>query len=85
MLFSISHCEFYGTRFATTHDKQSPPPIAMAASSFPPEPISGKIIHVISAHYIFYTLVSYVQVMSLTNKLHIITRLKRDITWWESP
>ena len=28
--------------------------IAMAASSFPPEPISGKIIHVISAHYMFY-------------------------------
>ena len=26
--------------------------IAMAASSFPPEPISGKIIHVISPHYI---------------------------------
>ena len=25
--------------------------IAMAASSFPPEPISAKIIHVISPHY----------------------------------
>ena len=24
--------------------------IAMAASSIPPEPISGKIIHVISSH-----------------------------------
>ena len=24
----------------------------MAVSSFPPEPISGKIIYVISAHYI---------------------------------
>ena len=27
----------------------------------------------------------YVQVLSLTNKFHIISRLKRDITWWESP
>ena len=27
MLFSISHCKFYGTRFATTHDKQSPLPL----------------------------------------------------------
>ena len=32
--------------------------IAMAASSFPPEPISGKIIHVISAHYILPTILA---------------------------
>ena len=29
--------------------------IAMAASSFPPEPISGKIIHVINPHYSYVT------------------------------
>ena len=31
--------------------------IAMAAYFFPPEPISGKIIHVINAHYTLYKVV----------------------------
>ena len=59
----------------------------MAASSFPPEPISGKIIHVISAQYIFY-LQCYsgkINTSSVLDKyityMYVTTRLKSDITW----